>query len=380
MRKRFFELLTEIAYGLVKKELKYENMDKDENYSYFQQRELNTSIQKLALFMLEHGIVDVEGIPIAPKNETDAILNYFSKPLDEWPCVNNQLFHEVLVFAEDEERLVHVSANKTDFYTTEWCREFADQCRKYDQNAMQLAVYQKLLLVSNEQYKFLRKFIIEHPILDITALYHFKRDGKNLGLEEFYLENFIQEAYEKLPVTNVLGECSYCGWTVVQNGLHKRCIDSRCKKETDSFFNIKNIEDPLTKMRLKSGVMKYMCLSGKDELAIIKYCEKLRLQSTLWPDKDRYDVRIETKNGVLAIDVKSYYSPYSLAYHIEQNGLFNRLSDGEQPILVIPNDRIRKKGYLEIINDILPVSKNIQCLSMNQLKKLLRDGVKSGNI
>ncbi|WP_341302154.1 hypothetical protein MHB44_07135 [Lysinibacillus sp. FSL H8-0500] len=379
MKKKFFELLTEIAYGLVNKELAYENMEKDENYYYFQQQELIKSIQKLALFMLEHRIVDDDGIPIAPNNETEAIIYYFSKPLDEWPCAVNPAFNELKMLADDEEVLVHVYENDTFFYTTEWCKELADQCHEYNQNAMQQAVYQKLMQVTEEQYRFLRKFIIEQPILDVKASYDFKRTGKISGLNEMFLDEFIKVAYEPLPA-NVLGKCRYCGWTVIQSTIHSRCIDSRCKLETDGFFFIEDIVQPNTKMRLKSGVMKYICLPGKDELELIKYCQKLRLQTILWPDKDRYDVRIETKSGVLAIDIKSYYSPYSLAYHIEQNGLFNRLNEDERPILVIPDHRIRKQGYLEIVKHTLSVYKNIQCINVKQLKKLLREEVKNGDI
>lgn len=376
MKKIFFDLLTEISYGLVRKEFEYEKKQKDDNYRYFQQPELVSSIQKLALFMLENGIVDEIGCPLAPSNETEAILHYFSKPLNEWPSAENHVFQKLILFADEEERLVHVYGD-TYFYTTEWCKELADQCRKFNQDIMQQDVFIKLRQVTeDEQYRFLRKFIIEHPIIDLKAKYDFERKGKMLGLESIYLEEFINVAYEKLP-ENVLGECSHCGWTVMHNKFQERsCIDSRCKYETDGFIKIQNIEHPHMKMRLKSGVMKYICLPGKDELELVEYCNKKKVTAILWPEKDRYDIQINNRNQILAIDVKSYYSPYALAFHIEENRIFNRLNENEQPILVIPDHRLRKRGYIQIVQRVLP--ENIQCLSMKQVKRLITEGVTNG--
>lgn len=375
LNKRFFEILTEVAYGLVKKEQQYEKRIKDENYQYFQQPELIASIQKLALFMLENGVVNESGFPIAPKNETDAILNYFSKTLDEWPCIESSNYHSLIMGLVEEERLVHVYDNDLYFYTTDWCKELADECRTLNEDATQQSVYLKLRRVSKDgQYIYLRKFIIEHPIIDMSEKFKFINEGEKIGLEKNLLEEIIDAAYEVIP-PNVVGECSYCGWTVSEKYKHKSCIDSRCRFETDNFSNINSISQTNTKMRLKSGVMKYICLPGKDELELVMFCNKLKIEANLWPNKDSYDVQIKLKNKILAIDVKSYYSPYLLAYHIEHKGVFNKLNSNEEAILVIPNYRILKQGYLEIVNKSLP-SSNIKCLSMKQLQKRLREEVK----
>lgn len=373
LEKEFFELLTEISYGLVKKEKKYETVEKNENYSYFQQPELASSIQKMGLFMLAYEIVDEIGAPLAPKNETDAIINYFSKPLNEWPSVKNPNFHPLLVFAREEEVLVHTYDHSSAFYSSEWSQELASICRTYNDEAMQQSVYQLLVRVSSEQYTFLRQFIIEHPLLDIAVKSKFRQKGKMLKLEESFLMEFIEMAYEELPI-NVYGRCDFCGWTVIQGSTRKRCSDHRCENETDGFKKISNIDRQPEHLRLKLGVMKYMCLPGKDELALISYCEKLNLKSTLWPDKDRYDIKIELEDVTLAIDVKSYFSPYSLKYHIEQKGVFHSLKNDEIPILVIPNERIRKQGYIEIVKQGLAPTAKIQCLKMRDLERMLKNG------
>lgn len=371
MQKRFFEILTNIAFGLQQKKLNYERkVSQDDEYVYFQQNELTYAIQELALFMLECGIFDSYGTPIAPQNETEAIIHYFSKTLDEWPCAQHSLFNEFLSIQEDEDRLIYLNSNKNHFEITQWCEELASESKKFNMDAMQNLAFAELMSVSENQYVFLRKFLIEHPILDFLHKMKFLDNGQKLGLEKEFLDDFIQIAYEEIP-NNIVGICSFCQWTVMHSSTEKRCIDRRCINMTNNFSSIVELKNKDMSLRLKPGVMKYMALPGKDELELFNFCEKNNYQSFLWPDNDRYDLKIKINNLTYAVDVKSYYSPYLLANHIENKGIFNRLNNDEIPVLLIPNHRVQKKGYISIVQNALP-NTSIKCMTINEFKTLLR--------
>lgn len=65
--------------------------------------------------------------------------------------------------------------------------------------------------------------------------------------------------------------------------------------------------------RLRHGVMRYMCLPGQLELKIQKIAEKCGCGAELWPDRDKYDVKITLPDGqVWAIDAKTHRNPYML--------------------------------------------------------------------
>lgn len=376
LERTFYELLTEIAYGLVVKEETY-NKNRDNEFGYFQQPELISAIQKFALMMLKMNILDEKSIPIAPKNETDALLNYFSLPLEEWPPTANENFYFHYGF-DAEDFLVYMYKDNTMFYTTDWCRELADECKKYNQNTMQNMVFQEMFNTEPHQYVFLRKFIVENLLIGLKENRDFLKMGKDIGLDNTFLKNFIDLAYEPFS-SNVIGQCGYCGWTVTKDRIKLRCIDYRCSGETDGFLKMTKLaiandfEDAKAPvLRLNAGVMKYICLPGKDELAIQKFCDPEHSKTELWPDKDRYDLKIEIAGEILAVDVKSFRHPYSLKYNIEQKGIFNKLYPNEKPFLIIPNDRLRKNGYIDIVKQALPVSKEITCISMKEFEHMIK--------
>lgn len=59
--------------------------------------------------------------------------------------------------------------------------------------------------------------------------------------------------------------------------------------------------------------MRYMCLPGQLELKIQKIAEKCGCGAELWPDRDKYDVKITLPDGqVWAIDAKTHRNPYML--------------------------------------------------------------------
>lgn len=374
MQKKFFGILADLAFGLQKKQFVYEKLKKNEEYFYFQQPELVKAIQELGLFMLENGIVTEEGVPLAPQNETDAINNYFSKTLDEWPCGKHPHFQNLLVYQENEERLIYLSPERTHYEVTSWCEELAAASQSFNYEAMQGAVYEQFAFVSEEQYVFLRKYIIEHPIINLIDKYEFNQSGKKIGLTPDYMDKFIETAFEPIP-ENVVGICGFCKWTVVKTTFNKRCIDRLCYNNTDNFFHVEEIRDKTTKLRLKPGVMKFMSLPGKDELELYEYCKALKLDVALWPDKDRYDLKIVTSSTVLAVDVKSYFSPYLLAHHIESKGIFKNLQGSERRILVVPDHRVQKKDYIQIIRNILD-DKGVESMTMKSLKKIVREEAK----
>lgn len=366
----FWGLLGDVSYGLVKKQNIYrKNIEIDESYRYFQTAELERSIQKLNLLMLRHGIVSENGEPIAPKNETDAVINYFSHSMQYWPTAKYNKFQNIL--DEELEPLIHLTNGKTKYTVTETCRELAMESLTYNQDMMQKQVFYLLTQLNQEQYVFCRKWIIQHPLMDRLQTLDLQDEMKTLGIEDFLMDTFIQTAYEQLPI-NAIGICGHCGWTVMKDINRYYCIESLCRKKTDNFNEIESFNEKNNLLRLKSGVMKYMMLPGRFEIELEKYCDKLGVACELWPKKDSYDLKISLPNKVYAVDIKSYFNPFSLKHHLMKNGVFNGIPNELEAYVVIPNYRQdRKKGYLEILKSV-PKNRPYDFASLKEFQQMIK--------
>ena len=209
----------------------------------------------------------------------------------------------------------------------------------------------------------LRKFLIENPLLcnekRQELLISYNNDPNVIEL--------ISLAYEDIPSDVFL--CPQCGWTATLIGERVDCSHSSCKNIVyKKDFQRKKI-DPKFTHRLKLGVMRYICNPGKLELEIEKFCRTKGLEIFLWPDKDKYDIKIVFNNQtVWGVDAKAYSNAYVLANSIENDNDFQQ-ANVDKGFYVVP-DEMDKGDYLKICKKILH-RKNFTCITFKKLKRLI---------
>lgn len=119
--------------------------------------------------------------------------------------------------------------------------------------------------------------------------------------------------------------------------------------------------------------MRYMCLPGQLELKIQKIAEKCGCGAELWPDRDKYDVKITLPDGqVWAIDAKTHRNPYMLKKSIEKDYVFTH-TKAQKVFYVVPDDCLTDyPDYCKICNDALASNfpdSIAKCVSMRIFQK-----------
>ncbi|MGL4742227.1 MAG: hypothetical protein ACRC41_15780 [Sarcina sp.] len=372
--RELFNILTEIAYGLKHKHdtVIYNNINEIQTkYKYPMDKYLIRAIDKLAAFGVKYKLYEKVHFP---KNETDAII-FFSENLLDWiKSIESAISVDLSNLYYEDDFFVELFGNNL-YKVTDFCSDFASYCLIYNKDLEQKQVYGLMKKLDQEQYVFVRMFIIENPIINFSQKNLFNKKAKDLKIDEETIIKLIETAYEEIP-KNSNTSCGYCKWTVTTDlDGSKVCVDSRCKLETNSFMDVSSIEDARMSLRLTPGVMRFISLPGKLELDIAEMCKKLKLEYKLWPNKDAYDIKIELKNGrSLAIDAKDYKNPFMLATNfmsMESGISFGE--DCEERYIVVPDSVNDKKvDYCDVVNSALQKnSKGIKCIKISELFEIL---------
>ena len=303
-------------------------------------------------------------------NETEMICNKFVYPVNEWfSGWDESLLQELKLSCFWElGPLIYLNEGDRNYILTEECLDYLHSTEK-DLSAIDEHIVYNLMKehLSQDNYVYIRKYIIEHPLLTEIErkklLLHFNN-------EQFILEIF-ENAYEKVPEETF--HCPNCGWTMTFKGVqpeccHRDCIENNYAKKD----KCKKVE-PEYAYRLKRGVMRYICYPGKAELEIEDICKKLNVKNELWPEFDRYDIKVIFSDGTCwGIDAKTNCNPYFLSKMIE-NDIHFKSANIDKGFYVIP-DKIVKRvgGYLKICDRALLRDKNFKCISLSTFKKLIK--------
>lgn len=226
-------------------------------------------------------------------------------------------------------------------------------------------LYENLKQLSPEDYCSLRQYIINNPVITITergrllSRYSDNSVAKNAIFHVY--ERFEERAYR----------CPDCGWTMKKIGDRLICHSQHCKTskkplEACEIWDGENEE----LYRLKKGIMRYIVAPGQPELEVARFCQKRKLDFSLWPEKDKYDVEIRFPDGtVWEIDAKTYRNPWFLKRHFESRGGFPT-GTYQQGFVVIPDKLKRKESkYTQIVNKALKTPEdNVRCVTMRTLK------------
>ncbi|MDM0497041.1 hypothetical protein QTH19_07355 [Clostridium perfringens] len=183
-----YEILTEIAYGLkskMDKSIKMENNLWESNQKYIYDEYLIRAINKLSAWGIKYKIFNNCFIP---KNETDAIVNIFSRSIKNWiKELENYLNEDLSDLYYDESLIELYGENK--YKITECCDELASECSIYNMDSEQYKLFKRLRSLDQNKYVYLRKFIIENPIIGVRERSKLSEHIKSMGLIEKKLMN-----------------------------------------------------------------------------------------------------------------------------------------------------------------------------------------------
>lgn len=304
-------------------------------------------------------------------NETEMICKKFTRPVNEWFIEWDDSVLQDLKksYLWNIGSLIYLDEIENNFSLTGECLDYLDSEEKDLTSIDEHIVFNLMKQLSQDSYVYVRKFIIEHPLL--TELER-KKLLLNFKNEQIILD-LIKSAYEETPEDTYY--CPNCGWTMTFKGLQPNCCHNSCVEKTVLKDKCKKVEAEKA-YRLKRGVMRYISYPGKTELEIEEMCKKLNVKSELWPELDRYDIKIIFANGTCwGIDAKTYSNPYFLSKSIEEDNYFNS-ANIDKGYYVIPDEIVKRTGgYLKICDKALINNKKFKCISLSMLKKLIKQEV-----
>lgn len=352
-----------ITFGLCEKD---RNKEKGE---YFYSKRL---IHGINIFQALNYKYHRENFDFSQLHEQKFITEYAMKPVEKW----FEGWKNTENLKLEEQDFFHMEALVDDigdnaFYVNDCCEDYVQYYVERDIIAgiEQRAVYDCLKLLEQDDYVYLRKYFIQHPIAD-------QGDLRRLRLR--YSQNktaldAIENAYEEIKEDCYI--CPVCGWTLMQINNKMICQSRCCTEKKRLSGELTKVERSSGKLRLKRGVMKYICVPGKLELDIMEYCQVQKVQSSLWPELDKYDVEITFDNGeIWAVDAKQVKNPYFLRTNIRNAGGFPE-GNYKKAVYVVPDEVVKSDpDYIGIIEkELKRIGKNnIFCVPLKELKSSIK--------
>jgi hypothetical protein len=212
-----------------------------------------------------------------------------------------------------------------------------------------------------QTYVALRRWLIEHPVVTAAELVR----QLNASPELAQLQDLLREAYVEAPYEALYKGAFYCCPTcgaLLQpdhTGLRLLCSIERCYQMPLAVSALSAASgdgsqrrQPLRRLvpseevaSLRRGLLWFVMWPGRAELRLERrLCEQGALVE-MWPDYDRYDLRVVVPRGTLAVDVKDWANPYLLARRVKPKGFF--CEPGSQPYYVFPQERkIHQPDYV----------------------------------
>lgn len=301
-------------------------------------------------------------------DETSFLSYFITKPISDWFCGWNPDVIDKLNLQEEPFYAYDAFAfqRSGNMYTpSSECYEFLEtQDGDIMDGTDERILYEKMILLDQETYYKIRRYIIENPIISLED-----RRAMSLELADHQAaRDAFQFAYEEIAEDSY--RCPCCGWTMTQGKYGYSCYSSHCADTTPELTDQMKL-DPLAGglYRLKKGIMRYFAAPGKLELDIAAFCEKKKIHWALWPQMDRYDVEIQFSDGeIWEIDAKAYRNPIALRTKIQND---NGFPAGEytRGYFVVPGEyTVNQRNYTSIVNRALADQKNVKCVTLRSLK------------
>lgn len=165
-------------------------------------------------------------------------------------------------------------------------------------------------------YTEVRRFLIEHPVLDSLEYLHLQSDQGNSELGRH-----LATAYQVVSPVHTLDGCfvccKRCGNLLVRQDKNRlACENERCQHWSTA--EGRRIPKSQIAYWLRRGLRRYIADPGQTELQLFRAAQKRHLPCELWPGDDAYDLRITLPNGeIWAVDVKDWANPFLLARQVK---------------------------------------------------------------
>lgn len=264
-----------------------------------------------------------------------------------------------LVFSIDEEIDQFIPEEiENHFYQTAM-RDFVTYCR---QHQLEEAYRQVRLFLSNP----------EHAVLKAMDYLNFGR-----LLKKFGLESFIDRFYEEVSHISNFYKCPHCQWTLRYDEKEQRYVcnyNSPCHERANLQHAKPFEDDGYAYFRLTPGIQRFVLIPGMCEVRLQNRLEKHGYKTTMYPEIDRYDIKVEHHSGMYKLDVKDYRSSFFLAKQLANDYIDEGLV--EDIIYVIPQEQVqRNPHYLKEVKRYLTkykeASKSICVISERELIKYI---------
>ncbi len=209
-------------------------------------------------------------------------------------------------------------------------------------------------------YSEFRRFLIQNPVLTATT---FLDAQETLSYAEV-LKEPLQAAYEKAPPDYLYQGhflcCPHCG-NLLQPLLSEPfpvCEEERCRRLPYSSRLVKKLHRIPARQEvywLRRDLRRFVMMPGKAELRLEERLLKLGVQVEMWPEFDRYDLRVIVpirRKMIFAVDVKDWASPFLLARKVKRQG-FPTTPVWDHAYYVFPQERRRDQPrYVEIFQAV----------------------------
>ncbi len=198
-----------------------------------------------------------------------------------------------------------------------------------------------------QAYVDFRRMLIERPVLTELELLEVRNQYPTLDL----LADHLNAAYEEAPldylVDGYFSCCPTCGNLRQPTATQDRfnCEEERCRLIVQSRRVAQNERRLAAREHvfwLKRGLRRFITMPGRAELRLEKRLLVRGLQVEMWPEFDRYDLRVVTPDGKTAwlVDVKDWANPFLLGCHVK--GISSSLP-WQRAYYVFPKERQREQ-------------------------------------
>jgi hypothetical protein len=191
-----------------------------------------------------------------------------------------------------------------------------------------------------DAYVAFRRLLISRPVLTAIEFQEYCNDPALEGLAE-PLEAAYLEAPAYAAVNGTYHCCPHCGNILLPDATRRLlCENARCRNAKKRGEG-KTVPASDGVYWLKRGARRFIAAPGLVELDLATKLSALGLCVELWPEYDRYDLRVSFSDGeVWAIDVKDWAEPHLLAKRIKPIPAFPTWS---RAVYVFPDERRRER-------------------------------------
>jgi len=334
--------LEQISAGLIKVSQKRERL-----YPYPQN--LQMGYDKVVLAFLVGG---------QPENAPLSVPEFHKlceQPFEEWGVeIDNEidLSESLLFFGEPTELAIELA------------EAFGGSVLSQEQSRITTALLQHCQTHSQGKqiYTRFRQYIIEHPVLSTLEFLEAKGNfGLGVGLSDL-----LDDCYESIPSCYSLEgnfyACPYCHALASINPQSQVIANSVCNRCPPGRRLKRKVKLPSDSLKLKRGIERFWFYPGRAEIQLYQKLMDIGLEVELYPECDRYDLRIKFSDSeVWALDLKDYSNPYLLVRNLGDEPIPSQPS-WDLAYIVIPAERKKERpAYLKELksrwrwNNIKPI-------------------------